>query len=64
MLLAAVLFSFSAVLADDTNDLINMIRTEVASTVIAEVQQTLESDGIEIIVKNSGTEVPCCPFNA
>lgn len=57
-LLIAVLFSFSAVLADDTNDLINMIRTEVASTVIAEIQQTLESEDIEIIVKNNKTPSP------
>jgi len=57
-LLLAVLFSFSSVLADNTEDLINMIRTEVASTVIAEIQQTLESENIEIIVKNSGTPAP------
>ena len=53
-LLIAILFSFTAVLADDTQVLIDMIRTEVASTVIAEIQQTLESDGIEIIVKRPG----------
>ena len=58
MLMIAVLFSFSAVLADDTQDLINMIRTEVASTVIAEIQQTLESENIEIIVKNQSTPSP------
>ena len=57
-LLMAILFSFTAVLADDTQVLIDMIRTEVASTVIAEIQQTLESDGIEIIVKNQGTPSP------
>ena len=57
-LLMAILFSFTAVLADDTQILIDMIRTEVASTVIAEIQQTLESDGIEIIVKNQGTPSP------
>ena len=37
-LIIAVLFSFSSVLADNTEDLINMIRTEVAATVIAEIQ--------------------------
>ncbi len=57
-LLFAVLLSFSAVLADDTENLINMIRTEVASTVIAEIQQTLESEDIEIIIKNQGTPSP------
>ncbi|MBR6091143.1 MAG: hypothetical protein IKP86_14485 [Anaerolineaceae bacterium] len=57
-LLIAVLFSFSAVLADNTSDLIDMIRTEVASTVVAEIRQTLESEDIEIIVKNSGTPSP------
>lgn len=57
-LLAAVLFSFSAVFADNTQDLIDMIRTEVASTVIAEVQQTLESENIEIIVRNNSTPSP------
>ena len=54
-LIIAVLFSFSSVLADNTEDLINMIRTEVAATVIAEVQQTLESENVEIIVRNQGT---------
>ena len=39
-LLMAILFSFTAVLADDTQVLIDMIRTEVASTVIAEIRQT------------------------
>ena len=58
MLILAVMFSFSTVLADNTEDLINMIRTEVASTVIAEIQQTLESENIEIIVKNNGTPSP------
>jgi uncharacterized membrane protein len=57
-LIIAVLFSFSSVLADNTEDLINMIRTEVAATVIAEVQQTLESENVEIIVKNQGTPSP------
>ena len=33
ILVIAVLFSFSSVLADNTEDLINMIRTEVAATV-------------------------------
>ncbi len=56
--LLAVLLSFSVVLADDTADLINMIRTEVAATVIAEIQQTLESEDIEIIIKNQGTPSP------
>ncbi len=50
--LLAVLLSFSAVLADNTADLIDMIRTEVAATVIAEIQQTLESENVEIIIKN------------
>ncbi len=58
VLLTVVLFSFSSVLADNTEDLINMIRTEVAATVIAEVQQTLESEDIEIIMKNNGTPSP------
>ena len=57
-LIIAVLFSFSSVLADNTEDLINMIRTEVAATVIAEIQQTLESENVEIIVKNEGTPSP------
>ena len=57
-LIIAVLFSFSSVLADNTEDLINMIRTEVAATVIAEVQQTLESENVEIIIKNQGTPSP------
>ncbi len=57
-LIIAVLFSFSSVLADNTEDLINMIRTEVAATVIAEVQQTLESENVEIIVRNQGTPSP------
>lgn len=57
-LLIAVLFSSSAVFADNTQDLVNMIRTEVAATVVAEIQQTLESDNIEIIVKNQGTPSP------
>lgn len=58
MLLTAVLLSFSAAFADNTQDLINMVRTEVASTVIAEIQQTLESENIEIIVKNNSTPSP------
>ena len=57
-LVIAVLFSFSTVLADNTEDLINMIRTEVAATVIAEIQQTLESEDIQIIIKNEGTPSP------
>ena len=57
-LIIAVLFSFSSVLADNTEDLINMIRTEVAATVIAEIQQTLESENVKIIVKNEGTPSP------
>ena len=57
-LAALVLFSFSTVLADNTQDLIDMIRTEVASTVIAEIQQTLASDNIEIIVRNNSTPSP------
>ena len=57
-LLLAVLFSFSAVLADNTEDLINMIRTEVASTVIAEIRQTLEAEDIEVIVRTNGTPAP------
>ena len=58
ILIIAVLFSFSSVLADNTEDLINMIRTEVAATVIAEIQQTLESENVEIIVKNESTPSP------
>ena len=58
MLLLTVLLGFSAVLADDTQDLINMIRTEVAATVVAEIQQTLESENIEIIVRNNSTPSP------
>ena len=58
ILVIAVLFSFSSVLADNTEDLINMIRTEVAATVIAEIQQTLESENVEIIIKNEGTPSP------
>ena len=58
VLLIAVLFSFASVTADNTQDLINMIRTEVASTVIAEIQQTLESENVEIIVKNNSTPSP------
>mgnify|MGYP002860669450 CR=1 FL=1 len=57
-LIIAVLFSFTTVLADNTEDLINMIRTEVAATVIAEIQQTLESENVQIIVKNEGTPSP------
>ncbi len=57
-LIIAVLFSFSSVMADNTEDLINMIRTEVAATVIAEIQQTLESENVEIIIKNEGTPSP------
>ena len=57
-LLISILFSFSAVLADDTQDLINMIRTEVAATVVAEIQQTLESENVEIIIKNQSTPSP------
>lgn len=57
-LLIAVLASFTAVFADNTQDLINMIRTEVAATVVAEIQQTLQSENIEIIVKNQSTPSP------
>ena len=57
-LVIAFLISFSTVLADNTEDLINMIRTEVAATVVAEIQQTLASDNIQIIVKNQGTPSP------
>lgn len=57
-LLLAVLFTFTSVFADNTEDLINMIRTEVAATVIAEVQQTLESENVEVIVRNNGTPSP------
>ena len=60
ILAAVVLFSFSAALAQDTTleEMINMIRTEVASTVVAEIQQTLASDNIEIIVRNQSTPSP------
>ena len=37
-LLIAVLAGFSAALADNTQDLINMVRTEAAATVVAEIQ--------------------------
>ena len=58
ILLLAVLFNFTAIHADNTQDLINMVRTEVAATVVAEIQQTLESENIEIIVRNNSTPSP------
>ena len=58
LLLVTVLVSFTTALADDTQTLINMIRTEVAATVVAEIQQTLESENIEIIVRNQSTPSP------
>ena len=58
VLMLAVMFSFSAVLADNTEDLINMIRTEVASTVIAEIRQTLDAEDVEIIVRTNSTPAP------
>ena len=59
-LAAVVLFSFSAAFAQDTTleDLINVVRTEVASTVIAEVQQTLAAEDIEIIIRGQSTPSP------
>ena len=58
LLFIVVLFSFTAVFADQIDNMFDMIRTEVAATVIAEVQQTLESDNIEIIVRNQNTPAP------
>ena len=58
LLFIVVLFSFSAVFADQIDNMFDQIRTEVAATVIAEVQQTLEADNIEIIVRNQNTPAP------
>ena len=58
LLLTAVLMSFSAVLADELTDFVDMIRTEVAATVIAEIQQTLESEEIQVIIRNQTTPTP------
>ena len=58
LLLTVVLFSFSAVFADQIDNMFDQIRTEVAATVIAEIQQTLESDNVEIIVRNQNTPSP------
>lgn len=53
-----IVMSFGAVCAEDVDNLVDMIRTEVAATVYAEIQGTLSSDGYEIIVKNDGTPSP------
>lgn len=54
----AFVMSFTAVCAEDVDSLVDMIRTEVAATVYAEIQGTLASDGYEIIIKNEGTPSP------
>ena len=40
------------------SDLTDMLRTEIASTVVAEIQQTLEADGYVIIPKTQATPAP------
>lgn len=53
--LIIIVLSFGIVSAQDD---MSMLRTEIASTVIAEIKQTFEADGYEITLKGQATEVP------